>query len=72
MIDGGKEWICKICSESNVWTRWRCRRCYNNIRAGLREKYRQAIAARTCEWSDGSSSSSGEEDKKSEIQVTEI
>ena len=20
----------KCCSESNVWTRWRCRRCYNN------------------------------------------
>ena len=27
-IDGEKEWICKFCSESNVWMRWwRCRRC---------------------------------------------
>ena len=34
-IDGRKEWTCKFCSESNVWTRWRCRRCYNNIPAGL-------------------------------------
>ena len=22
-IDGRKEWICKFCSETNVWTRWR-------------------------------------------------
>ena len=32
--------------------------------AGLRGKYRQAIAARTGEWSTGSSTSSGEEDRK--------
>ena len=25
-IDGRKEWTCKFCSD--VWTRWRCRRCY--------------------------------------------
>ena len=35
-IDGRKEWTCKLCSESNVWTRWRCRRCYSNISTGLR------------------------------------
>ena len=23
-----KEWICKFCSGTNVWTRWRCRRCF--------------------------------------------
>ena len=23
-IDGRKEWICKLCSETKVWTRWRC------------------------------------------------
>ena len=23
-IDGRKEWICKFCSEPNVWTRFRC------------------------------------------------
>ena len=25
-IDGRKDWICKFCSGSNVWTRRRCRR----------------------------------------------
>ena len=60
-IDGRKEWTCKFCSESNVWTRWRCRRCYSNISA---EKHRQAVAAKSGEWSAGSSTSSGEEDRK--------
>ena len=32
------EWMCKFCSESKVWTRWRCRRCYHDIPAGLRGK----------------------------------
>ena len=45
-IDGRQEWARKFCSESNAWTRWRCRRCYHGIPAGLRGKYRQAIAAR--------------------------
>ena len=45
-IDGRKEWTCKFCSESNVWTRWRCRRCYSNIPAGLHGKYRQAVTAK--------------------------
>ena len=63
-----KEWICKFCSESNV-TRWRCN---SNIPAGLRGKYRQAISARTGEWSTGSSSSSGGEEKKSRVQEAEI
>ena len=48
-IDGRKEWTCKFCSESNVWTRSRCKRCYNDIPTGLRGKYRQAITARTGE-----------------------
>ena len=47
-----------------MWTRWRCRRCYNNIPAGLHEKYGQAVAAKSGEWSTGSSASSGEEDGK--------
>ena len=42
----------------------RCRRCYNNIPAGLHGKYRQAVAAKSGEWSTGSSASSGEEDRK--------
>ena len=64
-IDGRKEWTCKFCSESDVWTRVRCRRCCFDIPAGVRGKYRQAIDARTGEWSTGSSTSSGEEDRKS-------
>ena len=53
-----------FCSESNVWTRWRCRRCYSDIRAGLQGKYRQAVAAKSGEWATGSPTSSGEEDRK--------
>ena len=60
-IDGRKEWTCKFCSESNVWTRWRC---YHDIPAGLHKKKRQAVAAKAGEWSTRSSSSSGEEDRK--------
>ena len=63
--DVRKDGTCKFCSESNVWTRWRCRRCYHDIPAGLRGKHRQAIAGRTGEWSAVSSTSSQEEDRKS-------
>ena len=71
-IDGREEWICKFCSETNVWTRWRCRRCYSNILAGLQEKYRQAVSEKTSWWSSGSSSSSGGEGKKPRDQDAEI
>ena len=63
-IDGRQEWTCKFCSESNVWTTWRCRRCCSHIPAGLHGKYRQAVATKSGEWSRGSSTSSGEEDRK--------
>ena len=63
-IDGRKEWTCKFCSESNVWTRWRFRRCYHNIPAALFGKYRQAVAAKSGKWCTGSSGSSGEEETK--------
>ena len=33
--DGRKEWMCTCCSESKMWTRWRCRRCYHDIPAGV-------------------------------------
>ena len=36
----------------------------SNIPAGLQGKYRQAVAAKWGEWSTGSSTSSGEEDRK--------
>ena len=48
----------------NLWTRWRCRRFYHDIPAGLCGKYRQAVAAKNGEWSRGSSTSSGEEDRR--------
>ena len=63
-IHGQKEWTCKFCSESNVWTRWRCRRCNHDIPAGPRGKSRQAIAATNGELSMGSSTSSGEEERR--------
>ena len=47
-----------------MWTRWRRRRCYHDIPAVLRGKYRQAFAARNGEWSTGSPTSSGEEGKR--------
>ena len=47
-----------------MWARWRCKRCCSNIPAGLQGKYRQAVAAKSGEWSTGSSTSSGEEDRK--------
>ena len=54
-IDGGKEWTNKFCSETNVWTRWRCRRCGNNILSGLQSKHKQAMCANNREWYSGSS-----------------
>ena len=45
-------------------TRWRCRRCCSNIPTGLYGKHRRAIAAKSGEWSTGSSTSNGEEDRK--------
>ena len=71
-IDGREEWICNFCSESNVWTGWRCRRCHNNILAGLRRRYKQAVAAKIGDWSTGCSSSSGQEDEKSKSQEGQI
>ena len=47
-----------------MWMKWRCRRCYSNIPAGLQGKYRQAVAAKSGAWSTGSSTSSGEEERK--------
>ena len=46
-IDGRKEWTCKFCWESNVWTRWRCRGCYSNIRAGFQLALRRRVGRNT-------------------------
>ena len=45
-------------------TRWSCRRRYHNIEAELYGKYRQAVAAKSGEWSTGSSGSSEEKQRK--------
>ena len=56
-IDGKREWTRKFCSESKVRTRWHCRRC------------RQAVAAKSGEWSTGSSTSSGEDRKARRLEA---
>ena len=47
---GRKEWIGKFCSETNVWTRWRCRRCFSNIPAGLQREHKEAVFVKNKEW----------------------
>ena len=71
-IDGRKEWTCKFCSGTNVWTQWRCRRCGNNIPKGPRGKHKQAMYAKNKEWYSGSSSSSGREEWRPQGQQEEI
>ena len=72
MIDGRKELICKFCSETNMWTRWRCRRCFSHISAGLQGKHKKAIFAKNKGWYSGSSSSSGGEERKPSDQEEEL
>ena len=62
-IDGRKERIGKFCSETNVWIRWCCRRCFSNIAAGLQRKHKEAVFAKNKEWCSGSSSTIGEEER---------
>ena len=57
-IDGRKDWICKFCSESNVWTRMP-----QQHPGRVAWQFRQAVAAKCGEGSPASSISSGEEDK---------
>ena len=71
-IDSRKEWICEFCAETNVWTRWRCRLCGNNIPAGLQGKHKQATYAKNKERYSGSSSSSGGEEWRLQGQHEEI
>ena len=66
--DGRREWTCKFCSETNVWTRWRWRRCGNNVPSVLQGKHKQTMYAQNREWYSGSSSSSGREEWKSQEQ----
>ena len=67
-----KEWTCKFCSETSVWTRWRCRRCGDDISTGLQGKHKQAMYAKNKEWHPVSSSPSGREEWKSQEQEEEL
>ena len=71
-FDVRKEWICKFCSETNVWTRWRCRRRFSNILAGVQEKHKKAIFAKNKGWYSGRSSLSGGEERKPSEQEEEL
>ena len=71
-IDGRKEWICKFCSETNVGTQWRVRRCFSNIPAGLQGPHKQAIFAKNKDGISGSSSSGGKEERKPRDQEEEL
>ena len=55
MIDGQKEWYCRFCPETDVWTRWRCRRCFSSTPSVLQGKHRQAVPAKAGRCSSGSS-----------------
>ena len=46
-IDGRKEWICKFCSETNVWTHWLCRGNFSNILLFCRENTSRLSLRRT-------------------------
>ena len=47
-IDGRKEWYCRFCSETNVWTRSKCRRCQTHIPFVLQGKYKEAVSTKAC------------------------
>ena len=56
VIDCGREWYCRLCSETNVWSRAKCRRCKTDIPAGLHGKHLQAVSTRNARsWSATSS-----------------
>ena len=45
-IGGRREWCDRFCSETNVWTKAKCRRCKTDIPAGLHGKHLQAVSTR--------------------------
>ena len=56
VIDGRKEWYCRSGSETNVWTKTKCRRCKTDIPSGLQGKPLQAVSTkRGRSWSASSS-----------------
>ena len=71
-MTAGRNGFANSVLKTNVWTRWRCRRCGNNIPTGLQGKHKQAVYAKNEGWCSGSSSSSGGEEGKSQDQDEEI
>ena len=45
-IDCRKEWYCRFFSETNVWTRSKCRRCQTNIPSVLQGTHLQAVSTK--------------------------
>ena len=55
-IDDRKEWCCCLCSETNVWTRSRCRGCQTNIPSVLQDQHMQAVSTKSGRsWSESAS-----------------
>ena len=46
VIDGRKEWCCCSCSETNFWTRSKCRRCKADIPSVPQAKHMQAVSSK--------------------------
>ena len=56
-IDDRKEWYCRFCSDANVWTRSKCRRCQTTISSVVQGKRTQVVSNRGGRsWSEWSSS----------------
>ena len=54
-IDGRKDWYCRFCSETNVWTRSKRRRCQTNILSVLQGTHMQGVSTKSGRsWSESS------------------
>ena len=61
-IDGGKEWYCRFCLETNVWTRSKCQ-SQTNIPSVLQGKHKQSVSNKGGRsWSELSSAGECEEE----------
>ena len=60
-VIGRKEWYCRFCSEANVWTRSKCRRCKTDIPSVFQGKHMQAVSSKICCIWSASSSGDGED-----------
>ena len=60
-IDGRKEWCCRVCSETNSWTKSKCRRCKTGIPFVLQGRHMQTVSTKSARSLSESSSRDGEE-----------